>query len=171
MPKLDDIPEDLSRHLSPQPALDNTTLSPVAPKLLNRQIKASIHHLQHELLHALFDYLAYEMQLAAEVKVAIALLIAFVLDLAQRAGREFAKYASKINATVQVKQKDVTNYESTMRAQVFNRLRASVCDTVGELGQLGERLRSLSKEFFVIEGRMCTDLRNRLDCERQGRRP
>jgi hypothetical protein len=148
VPKVKDIPEPLSRYLSPQfPSLN---LSPIAPKLLSRQIKASIHCLQRDLLYALLSYLEYDLKLAAEVKAAIALLIAFVLELAQKAGREFAKFASKINSKVVVKQQDVAEYEKHMQTQVFGRLRTSVRDARGELGQLGKRLRDMG---LIVKGK------------------
>jgi hypothetical protein len=171
VPKMSNIPESLSQHLSPQPAPYETELSPVAPKLLTRQIKTSIHHLQRDLLQVLFCSLACDLQLAAEVKVAIALLIAFVLELAQKAGREFAKFATTINESVKVSQEDVRKYEANMQTHVFDRLRASVSNTMGELGQLGERLRGLGEDSFAGKYINLTNMLNRLDSERQGRRP
>ncbi|KAF8860621.1 hypothetical protein BDZ45DRAFT_724367 [Acephala macrosclerotiorum] len=144
VPRVKDMPESLSRYLSPQPrALDSAHLSPVAPKLLTRQIKASIHHLQNELLQALFYYFTCALELATEVKVAIALLVATVLELARNAGRDFAKFASTINSTVVVKPQDITQYEMNIQTQVFGRVRASILDSAGEMGQLGEMLRNI----------------------------
>jgi len=145
------MPESLSQYLSPQPhALDRAHLSPVAPKLLTRQIKVSIHHLQSELLQALFCYFACALKLATEVKVAIALLIATVLELARNTGRDFAKFASTINSRVVVKLQDVAQYEMNMQKQVFGRVRASIPDLPGELGQLGEMLRNTGEDPLPI---------------------
>ncbi len=146
VPRVKNIPESLSQYLSPQPrALDRVDLSPIAPKLLTRQIKASIYYLQNELSQALFSYLDSSLKLATEVKVAIALLIATVLELAQNTGRDFAKFATTINSTVVVKLQDVTQYEENVRTQVFGRVRASVPDLAGEMGQLGEKLRHIGE--------------------------
>ncbi|KUJ17125.1 uncharacterized protein LY89DRAFT_718796 [Mollisia scopiformis] len=144
VPRVQSIPEPLRQLIHPQPvSVENPHISPLGPKLLTRQIKASIHYLQHELLHAIFCYLECNLNLTAEVKVAIALLVAIVLELAQSASRQFAKFASKINQKVVVDDRDVTRYETDMRTQVFNRVRASICGIASEIGYLGEMLKGL----------------------------
>jgi hypothetical protein len=85
------------------------------------------------------------MKLPTDVKVAVALLVAFVLDLVRDAGRQFAKVASTINSSVDVKQGDVVLYEKNMQTQVFDRVRASVLGSVAKMGGLGEKLRNLGK--------------------------
>lgn len=145
VPRVKKMPEPLTHYLSPQPAtIDSADFSPLQPKLLTRQIKASIHYLQRDLLHTLFFYLACTLNLSAQVKIAIALLVAFVLELAQRAGRQFAKYASTIHQNIEVKPEDITKYETNMQTQVFDRVRASISGLAAEIGHLGDILRGLS---------------------------
>jgi hypothetical protein len=143
VPKVTNIPESLSNCLSspsPQPA---THISPDAPKLLTRQIKASIFYLQQQRLCALFHHFGCATELPAEVKVAVALLVALVLDLVRGAGRQFAKHASAMKVTVEVGEKDVVEYETNMQTQVFDRVHASVLDVAVKTGGLGEQLRNL----------------------------
>ena len=152
VPKVTNLPESLSNYVSSQSSSRAATnLSTDAPKLLTRQIKASIYHLQKKLLYALFSHFTCTMKLAAEVKVLVALLVAFVLELVRYAGREFAKFARVINSTVDVKQQDVTQYETNMQTQVFDRVRASVLDAAGRTGGLGEKLRTLSEFAFQFD--------------------
>lgn len=143
VPKVIHPPEKLLNYLSshyPQPAIP---ISFNAPKLLNRQIKASVFRLQEILLQALFSRFSYAKMLPAEVKVAVAILVAFVLDLLRHMGREFAKYSQKINSTVSVKEQEVMQYEVTVQTQLFERVRASILTTVEKTGRLGEQLRDL----------------------------
>lgn len=138
--------EPLSRYLSPQPcAINSAHLSPVAPKVLSRQLKVSIHYLQKELFQAIFCYFACALKLATDVKVATALLVALVLQLARNTGQDFAKFANTINSTVVVKQQDVAQYEMNIKTQIFGRVRAIISSSAGEMEQLEEMLRSLGK--------------------------
>lgn len=89
------------------------------------------------------------MKLDADVKVAIALLIACVLELGQKTNRQFAKFANTINSNVVVKQQEVEQHEANMTTQVFGRLRNSVRNTAGNLGDFGESLREMSKIVFA----------------------
>jgi len=143
VPKVTNVPESLSNYLSSQYPHAATHISPDAPKLLNRQIKAGIFHLQQDLLCSLFHHFSCTTKLPAEVKVTVALLVAFVLDLVRHAGQEFAKYSRTINPPVEVKEQDVVQYETNMRTQVFDRVRASIFNAIQKTGTLGEKLRNL----------------------------
>jgi hypothetical protein len=85
------------------------------------------------------------MELAAEVKVAVAIIVAFVLDLLRHDGRQFAKHSRTINSAVDVKEQEVLQYETNMQTQVFDRVRASILDPAPRTGALGEMLRDLGK--------------------------
>jgi hypothetical protein len=108
-------------------------------------MKASIYHLQRDLLCHLFHHFGCATELAAEVKVAVAIIVAFVLDLLRHDGRQFAKYSRTINSTVDVKERDVERYETNIQTQLFERIRASILDTAERTGALGEKLRKLGK--------------------------
>jgi hypothetical protein len=145
VPKVTKLPESLSNYLSsqyPHPAIH---ISTEAPKLLTRQIKASIYHLQRDLLCHLFHHFDCATELAVEVKVAVAIIVAFVLDLVRQDGRQFAKYSRTINSTVDVEEQEVLQYETNMQTQVFDRVRASILDPAPRTGALGEMLRDLGK--------------------------
>lgn len=153
VPKVTDLTESLFDNLpySQSPAQTATGLSTDAPRLLTRQIKASVYHLQQRCLYALFCHFTYVIKLDADVKIAIAFLVAHVLDLVRNAGREFAKYSREFNSTVVVNNHDVTEYEMNMQTQLFERVWASVLDASGKMGGLAERLRNLgtfSLEFL-----------------------
>jgi hypothetical protein len=152
VPKVTDLTESLfnNLHYSQSPAQITTDLSTDAPKLLTRQIKASIYHLQQQFIIALFCHFTYAIKLDADVKIAIAYLVAHVLDLVRNAGREFAKYSREFNSTVVVNNHDVTEYEMNMQTQLFERVWSSVLDANGKMGGLAERLRSLGTLFFQI---------------------
>jgi hypothetical protein len=120
-------------------------ISTDSPKLLTRQIKASIHHLQRDLLCHLFHHFDCATELAADVKVAVAIIVAFVLDLLRYDGRQFAKYSRLINSTVDVKEEEVVKYEADMQTRAFDRVRASILDPAPRTGALGEKLRKLGK--------------------------
>ena len=154
VPKIAYLPPLLSSHLSLHSSSsgDAAIVSLNAPKLLTRQVKYSTHHLQKKLLHTLFFDILHASQLAAEVRLAVVLIVSFVLELVRNAGREFAKYANKINRTVFVKEKQVKDYERNLESVVFDRVRASIydypgCDD-GRMGDLGHRLRRWSKYPF-----------------------
>jgi hypothetical protein len=145
VPKATNLPESLLNYLSsqyPHPAIH---ISTEGPKLLTRQIKGSIYHLQQDLLCHLFHHFGCATELAAEVKVAVAIIVAFVLDLVRHDGRQFAKYSRSINSTVDVKEQEVVQYETTMQTQVFDRVQASILDAAEKTGVLGERLREMGK--------------------------
>lgn len=89
------------------------------------------------------------MRLDAEVKVVIALLIAFVLELGQKTSRQFAKHATTINSKVIVTPQQVEEYEEGMNTQVLGKLRNSVRNTVGNLGDFGESVRGMGKIALV----------------------
>lgn len=150
VPKVTDLTESLfnNLHYSQSPAQTATDLSTDAPRLLTRQIKASIYHLQQQFLYALFCHFTYAMQLDADVKIAIAFLVAHVLDLVRNAGREFAKYSREFNSTVVVNNHDVTEYEMNMQTQLFERVWASVLDANRRMGGLAERLRNIGTFSF-----------------------
>lgn len=77
--------------------------------------------------------------------MAVAIIVAFVLDLVRYDGRQFAKYSRSINSTVDVKEQEVVQYETTMQTQVFDRVQASILDAAEKTGVLGERLREMGK--------------------------
>jgi hypothetical protein len=148
VPKLACLPSSLSIHLASQsPRTGATVPSTDAPKLLTRQIKSSTFYLQKQLLYALLSHFTNENKLLAEARLAVALIVAFVLELVRNAGRAFARFSSKINEKVVVEERQVTEYERGMEGVVFNTVRASVSSYGGgvnrRMGGLGERLRSL----------------------------
>jgi hypothetical protein len=147
VPKATNLPESLWNYLSHSSQYPHAVknISKDAPKLLTRQIKASIYHLQRDLLCHLFHHFGCATELAAEVKVAVAIIVAFVLDLVRDAGRQFAKYSREINSTVDVKEQEVKQYETNMQTQVFDRVRASILDPAPRTGALREKLRDLGK--------------------------
>jgi hypothetical protein len=141
VPRVTFLPESLLDYFSAQSSHTATKLPTDAPKLLTRQIKASVYHLQQGLLCALFSHFSCAMKLAAEVKVAVALLVAHVLELVRNASRGFAKFAGTINSKVVVKDRDVTEFETNMQIQVFEGVRVSILDATGRIGGLGQMLR------------------------------
>jgi hypothetical protein len=137
--------ESLSNYIStqyPHPAVD---ISTEAPKLLTRQIKASIYYLQRDLLCHLFRHFGWATELDAEVKIAVAIIVAYVLDLLRHDGQQFAKYSRLINSTVDVKEQEVVQYETDMQTQVFDRVHASILGPAPRTGALGEMLRDTGK--------------------------
>jgi hypothetical protein len=145
VPKVTKLPEPLLSYLSSQYPHFAIHISTGAPKLLTRQIKASIYHLQRVLLCHLFHHFGRATELNAEVKVAVAIIVAYVLDLLRHDGRQFAKYSQSINSTVDVKEQEVVEYETNMQTQLFDRVRASILDAAEKTGLLGEKLRNLGK--------------------------
>lgn len=152
VPRVTDLPKPLFNYFSSQsPTQDAIHLSLDAPRLLTRQIKASIYHLQQHFLHYIFCHFSYPMQLDADVKIALAFLVAYVLDLVRNAGREFANYAIEFNSTVTVNICDVTEYEKNMQMQLFERVWRSVPGGNERMGGLAERWRNLG--MFSFESR------------------
>ena len=147
VPKVTDLPESLfsSLYHLPSPAFPD-----FAPRLLTRQIKASIYLLQQYFLQALFSHFTDAMELDAEVKLAIAILVAHALDLVRSAGRDFAKYFREFSSTIMVSKHDVTEYETNVQAHLFGRVWASVLDTNVRGGGLDMRLRSLCTSLFRL---------------------
>jgi hypothetical protein len=145
VPKVTDLPESLSDYLSSH---SSAQLSTDAPRLLTRQIKASVYHLQQHFLRALFCHFTYATKLKADVKIAVAFLVAYVLDLVRKDGRQFAKFLRTFNTTMSVTDQDVTEYETNMQSALFERVRASISDAVGRPGELVEGLRSLGGFSF-----------------------
>jgi soluble cytochrome b562 len=150
VPRVIDLPVSLSTHLSLQSSPGGSSSAVPsfdAPKLLSRQVKSGTCHLQKKLLLALFSDLRKE--LLVEVRLSVALIVSFVLELMRKVARDFARYANQINQTVFVDEKDVNDYERSMENIVFDTLRASVYGSRGsvdgEMGELGDRLRNLSK--------------------------
>lgn len=156
VPKVTSLSSSLEAYLSlysssvggsPVPSL-------VAPKLLARQIKASTYHLQEKLLHALFSHFMNTNEQIAQVRLSVALVVSFVLELMMDSGRQFAKYANTINSSVFVEKQQVKDYERNVESVVFERIRGSVYGSPGgaedRIGGLGDRLRSLSKYPFLV---------------------
>ncbi len=88
------------------------------------------------------------MALNADVEIVVALLVAYVLDMVRKDGRQFAKYLSTFNATLVVTNQDVADYEANAKSALFDRVRASVSGAVRKTGVLVESLRSLGKFSF-----------------------
>lgn len=122
----------------------SASLDAVPPRLLNRQMKAGVHQLQKEYLSTLFDHFLYSAELDPKVEAAVSLLVAFDLELVGNAGRQYARYSAIINPDAPVDEKDVTGYESDFQKPVFDIVKARIIGT-SCLGQLGEKLRVLSK--------------------------
>ncbi|KAF4625216.1 hypothetical protein G7Y89_g12953 [Cudoniella acicularis] len=101
------------------------------------------HHFSQVLKALISWYMASKNKLDADVKIAIAFLVAHVLDLVRNAGREFAKYSREFNSTIVVNNHDVTEYEMNMQTQLFERVWASILDANGRMGGLAERLRNI----------------------------
>jgi hypothetical protein len=149
------LPPSLSTHLSINASSAGGSPAPshIAPKLLTRQIKTSTYYLQGRLLHALFAHFMNANERIAQVRLSVALIVSFVLELVRDAGREFARFANTINHSVSVEKQQVMGYERNIESVVFERIRASVYDIPGaaaenRFGELGDRLRSLSKFSF-----------------------
>ena len=150
VPKVSDLPASLFDYFSSQsPARDATQLSLVAPRLLTRQTKASLYHLQEHFLHSIFCHFSYPIQLDADVQIALAFLVAYVLDLVRNVGREFAHYAMAFNSTFPVASRHVTEYEKNVETQLFGKVWASVAGGNGRVGGLAERWRNLGTFFFL----------------------
>jgi hypothetical protein len=147
VPKVTHLSEPLSNYLSHYSQYPHAAkhISTTAPKLLTRQIKTSIYHLQRDLLCHIFHHFGCETELDAEVKVAVAIIVAYVLDLLKHDGRQFAKYSRAVNSTVEVKEQEILQYETNLQTQVFDRVRASIIDAAEKTGRLGEKLRNLGK--------------------------
>jgi hypothetical protein len=119
-----------------------------APRLLTRQIKASIYYLQQHFLSALFTHFTYATKLKPDTKIAVAFLVAYVLDLLRKDGRQFAKYLRTFNPTMIVTNQDITEYETNMQNALFERVRASISGAVGKTGALVEGFRSIGRFSF-----------------------
>lgn len=146
VPKAKDLPDSLFDYLSSQSSARRST---DAPRLLTRQIKASVYHLQQHFLRALFCHFTYAMKLETDVNIAVAFLVAYVLDLVRRDGRQFAKFLRTFNPTMVVTNQDVTEYETNMQSALFDRVRASISGTARMTGGLVEVLRSLGRFSFA----------------------
>lgn len=157
VPRVTSLPSSLSAYLSLHSSCAGGSPVPsrVAPKLLTRQIKASTYHLQQKLLQALFSHFLNANERIAQVRLSVALIVSFVLELVWHAGREFARYANTVNNSVSVEKQQVKDYERNIESVVFERIRASVYDSPGGaengIEELGDRLRSLSKYSFLIK--------------------
>ncbi len=85
----------------------------------------------------------------SQVRLSVALIASFVLELVRSSGRDFAIYANKINQAVFVTEKQVKDYERSMESIIFDRIRSSVCGSLGSTdastGEFGRLLKSLSK--------------------------
>jgi hypothetical protein len=157
VPKITSLPVSLSDYLSQHSSHNSaapTNFSRTAPKLLTRQIKASTYHLQQHFLRDLFSGLRYANEMDAWVRLSVALIVSFVLELVSCSGRDFATYANKINKTVCVKELHVKQYERSMESTIFDRIRSGVCGSnasaSASMGELGRLLRSLSKCFLSV---------------------
>jgi hypothetical protein len=152
VPKVTRLPSSLSAYL-PQ-WLSGVDSAIGAPKLLTRQIKSSTYHLQLKLLRALFSDLVHGKGLVAQVKLSVGLIVSFGLELVSDSAQAFARYANKINDMVSVQDAEVKNYERNMQRDVFDRIRASVfdhpCGTDWEMGELGDRLRSICRKCSFL---------------------
>jgi hypothetical protein len=156
VPSVSSLPSSLSTYLSlnaSSSAGGSPVPSHIAPKLLTRQIKASTYFLQEKLLHAFFAYIMNANERITQVRLSVALVVSFVLELVRDAGREFARHANTISHSVSVEKQQVMDYERNIESVVFERIRASVYDIPGaaaenRIGELGDRLRSLSKFEF-----------------------
>ena len=148
VPKVTRLPSSLSAYLSQWLSGIDSAID--APKLLTRQIKSSTYHLQVQLLRALFSDLVHGKGLVAQVKLSVALVISFGLELVSDSAQTFAKYANKINKTVSVQDVEVKNYERNMQRDVFDRIRSSIHDypyrAGWERGGLGDRLRNICRK-------------------------
>jgi hypothetical protein len=87
------------------------------------------------------------MEFPPDVELALAVLVAYVLDLVKNAGRSFAKYAGKLDPSLVVHDKDVWEYETNVQKRLFDQVGATIRDLVGKMGGLVERLRSTSTFF------------------------
>jgi len=151
VPEVSGLPASLFDYFSSQsPAQDTTHLSLVAPRLLTRQTKASLYHLQEHFLRSIFCQFSYPMQLDADVQIALAFLVAYVLDLVRNAGRGFANYAMAFNSTFPVTSRHVTEYERNVETQLFEKVWGSVAGGNGWVGDLAERWRNLGTCFFLV---------------------
>jgi len=150
-PKVADLPASLFDYLySQSPAQDTTNLSLVAPRLLTRQTKASLYYLQEHFLRSIFYDFSYPMQLDADVQIALAFLVAYVLDLVRNAGREFASYSMEFKSSFPVTSRHVSEYEKNVETQLFEKVWARVASENGRVGRLAERWRNLGRFFFLI---------------------
>jgi hypothetical protein len=114
-----------------------------APKLLTRQIKASTFYVQQDLLLSLFETFQTLKSLSRDVRLAIALLVASVLELVRKAGRAFAEHASTIAKDLRIEQYQVKVHEETVEREIFGRV--SEVGRVSESGNLVDRLKGLGK--------------------------
>jgi hypothetical protein len=146
VPKVADCPDSLFAYLSSQfPAQDATHLSLDAPRLLTRQIKSSLYHLQQIFLQVIFYHFSNPEEVDGGVKIALAFLVAYVMDLVRNAAQEYAKYATVFNSAVAVTNCDVHEYEKKMDMYLFERVRASVHGENRWMAGLAERWRNLGK--------------------------
>jgi hypothetical protein len=150
VPKITSLPPSLSDYLSQYSSYSSaSSYSNIAPKLLTRQIKSSTYYLQEQLLRGLFSDLIDGNEMDSQVRLSVALIASFVLELVRSSGRDFAIYANKINQAVFVTEKQVKDYERSMESIIFDRIRSSVCGSLGSTdastGEFGRLLKSLSK--------------------------
>jgi len=134
----------LSPDLSPALPPGNPSLK--APKLLTRQLKASIFDLQLRLLYDVFSNIVTS-SLNAEVGLAVVLLVATVLESVRDAGRAFAKYVSKVKEEVVVEDWEVSKHENDVQRVILMSLSEVVGRCAGTLlrkrSGLAEKLRPL----------------------------
>lgn len=119
-----------------------------SPRLLNRQIKSGVYFLQQKILHALFPLLSTELD--GEVKLAVAILVAYSLDLIRTASRDFAKYCTLFSSTIVVSMETVTEYETSVQAYLFSRVWASVPGRNRRGGELDTRLRNTGTSIITL---------------------
>jgi hypothetical protein len=110
VPKVTHLPASLATYLS---STSNGSGVPPsdAPKLLTRQIKASIYHLQTMILRALFSRFNDAGEFATQVNRAVELIVTFALELVRDASRLFARYSHDIDTSVVVEDWQVEEYE------------------------------------------------------------
>lgn len=143
------VPESLLNYLSSHYPT-HAGLSTTAPRLLTRQIKASLYYLQQHFLLAVFSHFIHPIKLPADVKIAVAFLVAYVLDLVRNAGRGFAEHSRTFNPNLDVSPQAVMEYETIMQEQLFGTVQASVGGAVGRMSGLVGRWKHLGKLPFKI---------------------
>ena len=109
------------------------------------------------------------MKLKADVKLAVAFLVAYVLDLVRNDGRQFAKYLRTFNPVMTVTDQDIAEYETKMQSASFDRVRASASGAAGRTDVLGEMLRNPGRfSFESAPPSIAADSRLRFGRERKG---
>jgi hypothetical protein len=121
-----------------------------ASKPANKSKHLFLYFLQQNLLRALFYHFACVSKLEVDVRVGVAFLVAYALDLVRDAGRQSAKYLRTFTSTVVVNDRDVVECETNMQTQVFDRVWASILVDNGKRGGLFERLSNLGMFSFRL---------------------